>query len=111
MKTINIVLDVSGSINENILTPAISLTDFGEFDKINFIQFSTQVEKFVRINDLKEIFINLHLTGGGTIIQSAVDFIVKNDLNKNKTFIISDFLADKPDYSVLGEYQLIEVGW
>ena len=111
MKMINVALDVSGSLTESMITSAISSVDFGEYDKINFLQFDTEVEKFVKLNNVSEISTDLRLVGGGTIIQSVVDFIVNNEFDKYKTFIISDFYADEPDYSVLDEYELVKISW
>lgn len=109
-KYINIALDISGSMSLRHVQAGIDyLGEFGEFDKINFIQFAYSVEEFIVLDNLDEIYDNVNLGGFGTTIQSLIDWIVLNKFDKYKTFIISDFYADNPDYSELGEYELIKL--
>lgn len=109
IKFINIALDVSGSINNDMVRNALLNIDIPDYDKINFIQFDYNVKKVDIIDDVEDIF-NIKWIGGfGTNIQPVIDYIVNNDLNHNKTYIISDFYADNPDYSKLSDYELINL--
>ena len=109
---INIALDVSGSISHTAIKNIIQLTNFDDYSdtKVNFIQFTTEVNSFKVLDNVSDILNEkLYGNGGGTIIQSAVDYIVENGFEEYKTFIISDFYFDKPDYSQLKDYELINV--
>ncbi len=63
-----------------------------EYDKINLVQFTTEVVDFSVITDIKDIKISKN-GGGGTIIQSAIDFVISNGLNYCKSYIICRFLC------------------
>lgn len=110
VKYINILIDTSGSMLKRYINAAIYLTDFGEYDKINYIQFTDQIEKYQVIYDTKEIT-QKNLKGGfGGDVNVAIDFLVSKNLENYKTFIISDFYFDRtPDYSKLKDYELVKI--
>lgn len=107
---INLLLDVSGSISENMIKSIIHDIYLSgvEYDKINLIQFTTEVVDFSVITNINDIKISKK-GGGGTIIQTAIDFVIDNGLNIYKTYIVSDFYADEPNYSLLSDYELLTI--
>lgn len=107
IKYINVAIDASASCL-SLLNNIFYMIDFGDYDKINLITFNDpptnyKVVDHIDINKIK------YLYGSGAMIP-VIDFIIKNGLNKYKTFIISDFfISDKPDYDNLIDYELINI--
>ena len=107
LPSINILLDVSGSVSKELVKAAFYLTDFGEYNKVNFIQFTNDIESHQEIFYVDKILTTQFRNGVGTDIQVAIDYLVDKGLNNYKTFIFSDFYCEKPDYSKLKDYELI----
>ena len=112
--TINLIVDTSASIPSNKLEDALAELPFGNFSKIKMIACGNEVEN-VRsltmstsaapsnnagvLNFVKDCMSGVHGSGGSSL-QPAIDYIIKNKLEKNKTFIISDFMT--PNFSAGG---------
>ena len=114
---INIVLDVSGSISNYQIQEAlydiqIQCDYIGE---ITLIQVSDRVEDVETLNgkngiDIDEILNMKHKVGTGeSDLYAAIEYIIDNDLNDNKTYIISDFIDVNVDFSELSDYEKIVV--
>lgn len=108
---INLIVDTSGAISPQAQTlykhnieDALTELPFGKFSKILVIACGNEVEN-VRslimgestpkdnarvLNFVKDCITGVHGSGGSDL-QPAIDYIIKNKYEKNKTFIISDF--------------------
>lgn len=108
---INIILDVSASMTKSQLRNGISqIKKICDPSIITLIQVSYDIENVDTFNSLDKISdINISYNKGGLRLQLGVDYIIDNDLNDIKTFIISDFFTDDLDYSRLNDYEKIEV--
>lgn len=108
---INIVLDTSGAIYNRQLKEILDNIDFGNYSSVNLIQVSSQVDKVDVLDDVNDIVLRNFVGGAGTNLKSALDYILDNNLQNNKTYIISDFYENsKTDWSILPDYEKIEVG-
>ena len=86
LPSINILLDVSGSVSKELVKAAFYLTDFGEYNKVNFIQFTNDIESHQEIFYVDKILTTQFRNGVGTDIQVAIDYLVDKGLNNYKTF-------------------------
>ena len=109
--TINVVLDTSDSVSHSFLQEAINRTNFVDYDSIILIQVSNEVESVDNLEDVQEI-LNVQFSSrrGDTMLESALDYILDNNLENNSTYIISDFLeSDSVDWSILPHYEKINI--
>lgn len=109
-ENINILLDISGSISHEQLYGAILKIkdEINKSAKINLIQFDHNVRNFSIIN-IDDIFDIKLSGGGGTNVQPAIDYLVDNNLENNKTYIISDFYFDEEEFPELSDYEFIKI--
>jgi predicted metal-dependent peptidase len=110
---INVIVDTSASISNDQLRNAID--DIKEkceqyCDKINVIQVSDYIDNVTVINNLSNmLYLTYRFGAGGSDLYAAIEYIIDNDLNDNKTYIISDFILPKIDFSELSDYEKIVV--
>lgn len=109
---INLVLDVSSTMKPSDLESLPQRIDCEECEKINVILVTTEVVKVDVISDFSElpnVFKKTSVGGGGTDLQPAIEYVVDNGLEDNKTYIVSDFYCEPLDYSKISEYEEVKI--
>ena len=109
---INVIVDISASMSSDIINNISNLIDCDNCNKINIILVDTVVRLVEVISDLSELpsLINkVRLGVGGTDLQPGIKYILDNNLEQNKTYIVSDFYIEPLDYSGLSDYKEINV--
>lgn len=109
---INIIVDVSGSINPSDINKIPQLIDCEHCNNINVIFVDSEVREVKLLNDISELddpLNSIPAVGGRTDLQAGINYIVDNGLADNKTYIISDFYGEPLDYSELSEYEEIQI--
>lgn len=108
---INVLLDASSSITKKQVRAALYITDFGVYDKVNFVKFTYTVEEFKVLDDVDKILNYLYGNGFGSRIMPAIELLYQHELQYYKTFIISDlyFGDNTVNYSRLKDYQLVKL--
>ena len=93
-KEVNLLVDVSGNCITSEVEKAIQIA-FEVADTINLIQFDTEVKAYEKINKKARTVTDI-ISGGGTIIQSGLDYISKNgELKEYDTFIFTDGYTER----------------
>jgi predicted metal-dependent peptidase len=109
---INVIIDTSASMSDDQLQKAITEIDMIDdyCCNINVIQVSDKIDDVTVINNIHNLlYLKFKFGAGGSDLRAAIDYIIDNDLNDNKTYIISDFILPKIDFSELSDYEKIVV--
>jgi predicted metal-dependent peptidase len=102
--TINVLLDTSGSMDTFI--DSVLNYVFKSDISINLIEADTQVNYTKKLSDGKKLQKTIISGGGGTIIQSGVNYIIEN-FNKFATVILTDGYTDALELKKLKKNVLI----
>lgn len=109
---INLIIDVSSTMKPSDIEKIPELISCDGCNEINVLLVDHIVRKFQTISDLSElgnVFKNTKLGTGGTDLQAGIQYIIDNNLEQYKTYIVSDFYFEPLDYSQLSEYEEIKI--
>ncbi|MGA2435936.1 MAG: VWA-like domain-containing protein [Bryobacteraceae bacterium] len=103
---VNVILDTSGSMWGELIQKMLSFIIRNNVE-IFLVQNDTEVKDHKLIRRMKELnSMKIH-GGGGTIMQPAINFLIKNKMNDYPTIMLTDGYTDTLNFSMLKNKMLI----